>query len=289
MKRFSYTAVDSQKRKTRGQFIAADEDQLRKMLSDQDLFLVKAKELKSTTPNTFFTLSGSVGIKDIAVFCSQFASMFSSGIDVVETLETLVNQPYPQLFRLTLQEVLLDVNSGLLLSEAMGKHKKIFPEFFISMISIGEHSGKLDDIFKNMADYYDNQIKVKAKFVGAITYPIVLLGLTFIVVFVISFLVIPKFQEVFSDLGQELPPITQLVFNFAEWVKRDWKVILLVIFGTIILIVGGRKTKKGKFIIDKFGATFPISSRVIQASFAARFARCFSILTEQKLVNISMM
>lgn len=245
MERYSYVAVDSHKKRIRGQILAQDEKQLSDLLFNLDLYLVSCKKLKTTTPNSFFTLSGSIKIKDIAVFCKQFGTMINSGVSIVETLESLSVQPaYPQMMRLTLQQVLGDVTSGLLLSEAMSKHKKIFPEFFLSMISVGEASGKLDTVFLNMGDYYDNQVRIKSKMISAISYPVFLLVMTIGVVAIISFVVVPQFQKVFAELGQELPQITQMVFDFAEFVKNNWMVIVLVVFGVIITIIALKRTKK---------------------------------------------
>ena len=279
MERYSYVAVDSHKKRIRGQILAQDEKQLSDLLFNLDLYLVSYKKLKTTTPNSFFTLSGSIKIKDIAVFCKQFGTMINSGVSIVETLESLSVQPaYPQMMRLTLQQVLGDVTSGLLLSEAMSKHKKIFPEFFLSMISVGEASGKLDTVFLNMGDYYDNQVRIKSKMISAISYPVFLLVMTIGVVAIISFVVVPQFQKVFAELGQELPQITQMVFDFAEFVKNNWMVIVLVVFGVIITIIALKRTKKGKYFFDKLAANFFLSKGVISAGFAARFARCFSLL-----------
>ena len=279
MERYSYVAVDSHKKRIRGQILAQDEKQLSDLLFNLDLYLVSCKKLKTTTPNSFFTLSGSIKIKDIAVFCKQFGTMINSGVSIVETLESLSVQPaYPQMMRLTLQQVLGDVTSGLLLSEAMSKHKKIFPEFFLSMISVGEASGKLYTVFLNMGDYYDNQVRIKSKMISAISYPVFLLVMTIGVVAIISFVVVPQFQKVFAELGQELPQITQIVFDFAEFVKNNWMVIVLVVFGVIITIIALKRTKKGKYFFDKLAANFFLSKGVISAGFAARFARCFSLL-----------
>ncbi len=279
MERYSYVAVDSHNKKTRGQILAQDEKQLADLLFNLDLYLVSYKRMKTTTPSTFFSMSGSIKIKDIAVFCKQFGTMINSGVSIVETLESLSIQPaYPQTMRFTLQQVLGDVTSGLLLSEAMSKHKKIFPEFFLSMISVGEVSGKLDSVFINMGEYYDNQVRMKSKMISAISYPIFLLAMTIGVVGIVSFMVVPQFQQVFSDLGQELPKITQIVFDFAEFVKTNWMTLLLAVLGTILAIIGLKRTKKGKYFFDMLAAKFPLSAGVISAGFAARFARCFSLL-----------
>ncbi|MEG1710757.1 MAG: type II secretion system F family protein [Clostridia bacterium] len=278
MYRYSYKAVDIDNKKSHGQYLANNEEHLKALLDDEELFLVSAKQMKNTTPNSFFTLSGRVKMKDIAVFCKQFANMFSSGIEIVEVLSLLSTQPYPQMFKLVIQTVLMDVNSGMFLSDAMRKHKKIFPEFFVSMVAVGEASGKLDDIFQKMAVYYENQIVVHAKLVSAAIYPIFLIFMTFGIIGIVSAFVVPQFQKVFAELNLELPVITQMLFDFTELVKKNWMYILIGIVSFIGIIFLVKRTKKGKYFFDKLITKLPLFGKLAQSNFTARFARCFSTL-----------
>lgn len=278
MKRYSYTAVDVNKKKTKGQFVASDEEHLKALLSSQDLFLVTCKEIKKSTPNSFFSISGSVKLKDISVFCSQFSSMFACGMEIDQILETLLYQPFPSVFKTIIQTLLMDVRGGIFLSDAMKKHPKIFPEFMVSMVSVGEASGNMDSVFRKLAEYYDNKILVKAKIINACTYPIILLTMGVGILLLVLLFIMPQFREVFSDLNLELPTITIVLFDMSDFFKAYWMELFIGIIAIVLLIALFGKTKKGKLLLHTIYAKLPAIGRVVKAGFASRFARCFSTL-----------
>ena len=123
-------------------------------MSKQSLFLVSATPYSDATPNAFFSVSGKVKTNELAVFCRQFAIMINSGIPILGCIEILKTQSYSGMLKKILDKVCEDVKAGLMLSEAIDKHKKVYPEFFRSMLKIGEMSGKMDMVLTSLADYY---------------------------------------------------------------------------------------------------------------------------------------
>lgn len=244
MKRFSYTAVDINKKKMKGQFVANDEEHLRSLLSTQDLFLVKCKEIKRSTPNQFFSLGGSVKLKDIAVFCNQFSSMFACGMEIDQILETLLYQPFPSLFKSIIQELLMDVRSGVFLSDAMKKHKKVFAEFMVSMVSVGEASGQLDSVFRKLTEYYNNKILIRSKIISACIYPVMLIVMGIGILALVMLYIMPQFRNVFLELNLELPRITVILFDISDFFNNYWKELLLGLGGVVLIIVALNFTKK---------------------------------------------
>ncbi len=278
MKRFSYTAVDINKKKMKGQFVANDEEHLRSLLSTQDLFLVKCKEIKRSTPNQFFSLGGSVKLKDIAVFCNQFSSMFACGMEIDQILETLLYQPFPSLFKSIIQELLMDVRSGVFLSDAMKKHKKVFAEFMVSMVSVGEASGQLDSVFRKLTEYYNNKILIRSKIISACIYPVMLIVMGIGILALVMLYIMPQFRNVFLELNLELPRITVILFDISDFFNNYWKELLLGLGGVVLIIVALNFTKKGKLMFHTLIAHLPSIGKVVEAGFASRFARCFSTL-----------
>ena len=163
MKKFKYTAVNLERKKFTGVFLAEDEQQLAMRLAEQSLYLVKATPVTQTTASTFFSATGKVSANELATFCRQFAIMFNTGIPIIEALEILKNQSYSALLKKTLDFVHEDVKSGQLLSQALKKHKKIFPQFLLSMVYVGEVSGALDKIMITLADYFETDARIKKK------------------------------------------------------------------------------------------------------------------------------
>ena len=173
MKKFKYTAINADKKKFTGTFMAADEESLREQLILQKLYLVKSRAVSFKPPNAFFSVSGKVKVGELTTFCRQFSIMVSSGILAIDCLSVLKTQSYSGYFKKVLEEMHEDVKAGKLISEAMEKHKNAFPEFFRSMTYVGEMSGTLDKVLVSLADYYESDSKIKAKTKNVIVIPAV--------------------------------------------------------------------------------------------------------------------
>ena len=136
MQKFKYTAVNLQKHKIKGTFIAKDEKDLAAELAKQGLYLITSSPYSDKTPSAFFTLgTGKVSFNELTTFCRQFAIMQNTHIPILDCLDILRNQSFSAYFKKILQVIYDDVKGGLVLSEALNKHAKVFPEFFRSMIS----------------------------------------------------------------------------------------------------------------------------------------------------------
>ena len=141
MQKFKYTAVNVNKKKFSGIYLAENVTELRNTLARQGLYLTSAKTMKNQRPSAALSLSGKIPIKELTTFCRQFAIMINAGIPVSESIGNLKNQDYSAFFKQSLSIVHEDLNSGMMLSEALKKQKRAYPEFFTSMIYIGEGSG----------------------------------------------------------------------------------------------------------------------------------------------------
>ena len=156
MKKYKYEAVNINKKKFTGTFLAENERDLASQLAKQNLYLISAKVTSDEVRPSFFSVGGRVKMVDLTAFCRQFSIMLNSGMSIVQTLDVLKDQDYDRFFKSILESVYEDVKTGVMLSDALAKHKKVFPNFFKSMIKVGEASGKLDVVMVSLADYYDN-------------------------------------------------------------------------------------------------------------------------------------
>ena len=279
MPTYKYVAVNLQKQKFKGKFIAEDEKDLAIQLARQNLFLESCSLYKGGTPSAFFTLgTGKVKLSELTTFCRQFAIMLSSGIQVIDALTLLKNQTYSTYFKAIISVISDDVKAGVVLSEALDKHKKVFPEFFVSMIHVGEASGKLETVFVSLADYYESDAAIKRKTVSALTYPMILLLMTVAIVFLMMIFVIPRFEDVLAQLDLEIKGFTAAVYGISHFFKDYWQIIVLVILG----LAGGTflflKTKKGRLLFDAFKIKAPVIGTITTNLITARFARSLSIL-----------
>lgn len=280
MQKFKYTAINFDKMKFTGTFFAENESALREELAKQRLYLVKAKVVSEASPSAFLTATGTISIKELTMFCRQFAIMINAGVSIIDCLEVLKDQSYTAFFKRILARVYEDVKSGLLLSEAMAKHKRVFPEYFRSMTYVGEIGGVLDKVMISVADYYETDHKIRSKVKSALAYPLTLLCLTVVVLAVLTMFVIPTFRESLAVLDVEMPKITLVMFGISEFFIKWWKEILLVVFVIAAAFVLVGKTKWGQYFYDTMKVKIPFLAKIQVATVTSRFARGFGLLVE---------
>ena len=279
MPTYKYVAVNLQKKKYKGLYIAEDEKDLAQQLTKQHLYLVSATVYKGGTPSAFFTLgTGKVQLSELTTFCRQFSIMISTGIPLLECIECLKSQPYSAYFKSILQVISEDVKGGAMLSAALEKHKKVFPSFFRSMVYVGEASGKLDTVFVSLADYYESDASIKRKVRGALAYPMMLGGMTVAIVILMLAFVIPTFKKTLAQMNVVPEGITKAVYDISDFLIAYWNLLLL----GVILVCGGLylfcRSATGKKVIDVLKIKLPIIGRVQINLITARFARALSIL-----------
>lgn len=278
MKKYKYEAVNINKKKFTGTFLAENERDLASQLAKQNLYLISAKVTSDEVRPSFFSVGGRLKMVDLTAFCRQFSIMLNSGMSIVQTLDVLKSQDYDKFFKSILENVYEDVKTGVMLSDALAKHKKVFPNFFKSMIKVGEASGKLDVVMISLADYYDNDAALKKKTKGALAYPIMLLMMTIGIVVLMMLFVVPTFKDTLKDMNVEMPPLTQAIADLSDFVKLEWKKILVVIGSLVALIFLYSRTEKGKYTFDTLAINFPLLKTINIAKITARFARGFSLL-----------
>ena len=279
MQKYKYVAVNLQKQKIKGTFIAKDEKDLAAQLTKQSLYLVSAKNYSGNTPSAFFTLgTGKVSLKELTSFCRQFAIMLNTHIPILDCLDILKNQQYSAYFRGILEVIYEDVKSGIVMSEALNKHKKVFPDFFRSMVYVGEQSGKLEAVFVALADYYETDSNIKKKMKGAMSYPIMLMGMAVGIVIIMLAFVIPTFRDTLSKLEVEITGITAVIYGMSDFLLANWLYMLagVVVIGLIIFAV--LQTEKGKYAFDFLKVKIPFLKTVQINMITARFARGFALL-----------
>ncbi len=284
MKQYKYTAINLNKEKFTGTFLAEDERELAKELAKQNLFLTSCSVYKGGTPSAFFTLgTGKVGMAELTTFCRQLAIMLDAGISILESMECLKDQAYTAYFKSLLEVIYDDVKSGVLLSDALEKHNNVFPEFFRSMIAVGEASGRLNVVLNALADYYERDQAIKKKTKSALSYPIMLGVMAIGIVILMLVFIVPTFRNSLSSLEVEITGITKVVYDISDFMLVAWPFFVV----GLIVIVGGiwifSRTEYGKKTLDKFKLSTPLVKSITLDLITARFASAFSLLLSSGL------
>lgn len=279
MQKYKYTAVNLQNKKIKGTFIANDERDLAEQLAKQSLYLVSSSIYSGNTPSAFFTLgTGKVTLPELTSFCRQFAIMLNTHVPLLECLDILKNQPFSGYFKQILDVIYDDVKGGMLLSKALEKHAKVFPDFFRSMTYVGEMSGRLDIVFNALADYYERDASMRQKLKSAMTYPLVLLTLTFVIAIAMLVFIIPTMKDGLKDMDVPIEGITKVIYDMSDFVLEWWQIIVACVMLVGIAIFLFLMTEKGKYVRDVLLLKIPLVKTIQISTLTTKFARAFALL-----------
>ena len=214
----------------------------------------------------------------ISNFTTQLATLLEAGLPVVRSLRILEGQMAPGVLKRTAGQVAEDVEGGNSFSEALAKHPAVFNSLYENMVRAGEAGGVLDTVLRRLADFMEKSEKIRRQIKGAIAYPAVVITFALLIFIGLMVVVVPKFQEIFASLGEELPPYTQALIDASGFMKGNWYLFFLVpavLFG-IFKLVG--RTASGRFWIDRIKLLIPIFGGIKRKSIVSRFCRTFGTL-----------
>ncbi len=217
---------------------------------------------------------------DIATMTSQLSTLISAGIPMVEAITALIDQVENQALKLILVEVREDVNQGDALAKALRKHPKVFDNLYLNMVAAGEQSGSLDVVLKRLTDYTENSVKLRGKVTSALMYPVLMGGVSVLIVAGLFIGVIPRIRRIFDSFGAGLPPLTRLVLGISDFVQGYWWVVILA---SLAVFFGGRKwvrTPKGRRRWHQWKIRMPLFGRVNRLVAVSRFCRTLSTLLD---------
>ncbi|HSA06702.1 MAG TPA: type II secretion system F family protein [Candidatus Gastranaerophilales bacterium] len=286
MIQYSYKARDKQGNLYESIISAENEDAALSYLTEKGLWIVHIKKAKNKDKSILnleldkliIKLTG-VGLNDIVVFCRQFAALVNSGIPILRSLNILSSQTENQGFAEILKKIKDDVEQGISLSEAFGKHPKIFDRLFISMIKAGESGGVLDEVLNRISGFMEYKAKLSGKIKSAMAYPVIVSIFAVIIFFIMLTFVLPRFSSIFTRLGSELPAYTQFLINISEFIRSSSFVVFLIAIAAIIFgLLRIYSTSAGKYFFDGIFLKIPILGGLLQKISISRFTRTFGTL-----------
>lgn len=222
---------------------------------------------------------GSVpGVRDITIFSRQFATVINAGLPVVQSLAILQRQAPKQGLKDALKRVREDVETGQQLSDALGKHPRLFNKLYIYLVRAGEVSGNLDGILDRIAAYMEKQAALRGKIRTALTYPTVVLVIALAVTWFLLTGIVPQFAQILDQLGGELPVITRALIAVSDFLRYQWWILLGIIVIAVVGLGMFYRTKNGRRAIDGFILRVPVVGTLVQKSAIASFSNTFGLL-----------
>ncbi len=279
MSSFAYTALDKEGKRHNGSVEAANDMAVSQLLTRQGLrAVVIKKDGKKSNPLAFLTVK-KVKQKDLVIFTRQLATMINAGVPLVRSLATLQAQTENPSFKKHMQEISKDVESGVSFAEALSKHGSVFSSIYVNMVRAGEAGGILDEILKKLALQQEKDARIRGKFKSAMTYPTVLITITFLVFIALMTVVVPKIGKIIGDLsGGKLPPLTKAMLAISHFLIGFWYIHITVIVLLSIFLTRFLRTEKGKYARDKLLITIPGIKLIVIKMAVARFSRIFASL-----------
>jgi type IV pilus assembly protein PilC len=279
MAAFAYSAINAQGVELSGELHAPDLLGAREQLRVRGLLANNLKELPASGEESARTVFKKIKPKTLQIFSRQFATMIEAGLNVVAALVILEQQTEDKYFADVVAELRADVEGGLLLSQAMARHPKIFDRLFVAMVQAGEAAGILDTVLDRVAFQIEKATQIKRRVKGAMLYPtMVLIFATLVLVGMLMFLV-PVFVKIFAQLGGELPTLTQYVVTVSNLLRNDWYIIFPLVIATFFGIRKYKKTESGRQVWDRIKLKIPMKiGDVVLKVTMARFSRTLSTL-----------
>lgn len=272
---FKYQAVTRDNQKQTGDIDAPTLDLAIASLQRRGLIILDIKEADEAKRSFFaryFIFSGRPKLKEVVLLSRQIATMFEAKVSALATFRLLASEAENLLLRRVLTEVGDDINSGVLISEALGKHEEVFSTFYVSMVKSGEESGKLSEAFTFLASYLERSHELISKAKNALIYPAFII-VSFIGVMILMFVfVIPKLSAILKETGQDIPIYTKLVISISQFFV-SYGLFLLV--GLIILgIVLARylRTASGRRSLAHFKLSIPYVGNLYRKLYLSRIS-----------------
>lgn len=211
----------------------------------------------------------------------QLGTMLSSGIPLAEALRAMIEQAQDRRTETCFREIRERVNQGAGLADALEEHPEFFNDFYCNMVRAGEATGNIDVVLSRLADYLQYQRTLRRKVVGAMTYPIMMIVLGFLVVMALMVFVVPNITSMLEDTGQSLPVPTRILITLSDLAKNYWWVGALGLASVSFIIERiYNHSEKGRLAIDGFLLRMPIMGDVLRKQAVSRFTRTLSTLLQ---------
>jgi type IV pilus assembly protein PilC len=283
LSKFDYQVRDKSGKMVTGQLEADSQAAVASKLKSMGYSPVSIDQVKENGLSMEIKIPGfsdRVGLKDLAIFSRQFATMIGSGLSLIRAMTILQEQTENSKLAEVIDEVRTAVESGESLSSAMAVHDKVFPKLFIAMVRAGEAAGMLDQVLLRVAAMFEADVKLRAKIKSAMTYPVIVFIMAIGLSTVMLVFIVPVFEGMFADLGGELPWLTRVLVRASDFVTSVVGIITYIVVPTALWFTYKRirSTEKGRFGLDVLKLRLPVFGSLFHKIALTRMARNLSTL-----------
>ncbi len=283
MTTYSYKALTAEGVETKGVVQAQDEYTAVRQIKQKFPIVTSLTPVNSDLSKLRQILSKDIGsprikTRALALMCSQFSITLQSGMPIGRAIDMISKQTEDKKLRKILMEATEDVLGGSSLTAAFEKYDEAFPLTFLETIRAGEVSGTLENSFDKMHKYYERSAKNSEKIRSALTYPIFVVCVAFVVLVIIMVKVIPTMSEVFSSLGGELPLMTRMMIGMADFLHDWWIAFVILVLGFVIFWKVYTRTEKGRVFEAEILLRMPVLGKINVMNGSSQFANTMSTM-----------
>ncbi len=283
MASFTYTAINQRGERASGTVEAGDRAGVIKVLTEQQLRPLSIRESGQGNSTSLLRIFGSGKVKsdELVIFTRELSAMVSAGVPLLRALNSLRDHAESDALKKMLVTIIKDIEGGDQLGDALAKHPNTFSDVYVNMVKAGESAGILDDILKRLAYQQEKNATIRKKIKSAMTYPMVLVGITILAFFGLMLFVIPQIGKILTDLGGEdaqLPLLTQVMLGLSGLMISYWYILLPLMAAGVYFILRYLKTPSGKQLLHRTVLKIPGLKTIIMKVAIARFSRTFSAL-----------
>jgi len=274
---FVWKGKDKHSKILTGELSALNEAAAKNELRRRGIRIITIKK----KPKALFTKATKpITTKDIAIFARQLATMLNAGVPLVQSFDIVgKGHENPSMAELLLG-VKADIEGGDTLAQALGKRPIYFDELFCNLVDAGEQAGVLETLLDKIATYKEKSESIKAKVKKALTYPIAVIVVAFIVTAILLIFVVPVFKDLFDSFGADLPSFTLWVMGLSDWMVAYWYYVVGSVMATVYTFSYFKKrSKEFNYFLDRTMLKLPIVGLILHKSAIARFARTLSTMS----------
>jgi type IV pilus assembly protein PilC len=254
---------------------------VRETLREKNFFILSIEEPKRglNANINIPTIGGNIpGLKMVAVFSRQLATMINSGLPLVQSLAIMQRQVEHPGFQKILKEIRTDVEGGLPFSDCIAKHPKVFNRLYLNLVRAGEISGTLDTVLDRIAFFQEKELELRGKIKSAMTYPVIVLVFALGVTYFLLTTIVPQFAQILTQLGADLPFITRALIATSDFLQHQTYILVIIGVAGYFGYQQYYKTNQGRHVIDALKLKLPVIGNLLRKSALSSFSRTFSLL-----------
>jgi MSHA biogenesis protein MshG len=278
---FRYTARKSNGELATGVLEAADSSSVAQILVGRSFTPIEITENSQEQVSELKQVSffaPNITLDDLVIFSRQMYSLAKSGIPILRAVKGLADTSGSKRMSVALQDVADQLERGRTLSSALNKHNNIFGRLFVSIVHVGENTGKLDEAFLQLSFYLEREQETRKQIKAATRYPVFVMIALVIAMVIMNIVVIPIFAEMFVSFGAELPLMTRILLATSNFFVTKWPFMLVSVALATFLLVRYLRTESGRYKWDRTKLKLPVVGNIFERTLLGRFARSFSMM-----------